>query len=179
MVHVGFKASTTDRCEKNPDGSYKDAVAKPYEGLLKNARCGDQAFFTMSSLAKTLGMQCVDCHVQDPNDPKREIYTQQTDMMRTANWMLEQYIDGLQRTDGSAAECKDCHTGADGKGLAKALGVPRDQGRTMKFMSTVMVGKFNAAGGTELACKTCHGADAPGDGWKAQVIPFSRTSSTE
>jgi len=69
--------------------------------------------------------------------------------------MLDEYVDGMKRTDGAAVQCKDCHADTDGKGIAKSLDDARDQDKAMSFMSGVMVKYFTGADGVSDALLSC------------------------
>ncbi len=166
-------------CEKNSDGTYKDAIAAgTYTGLLRGAKCDQQRFLTMAYLMKAVGASdCNHCHAEDPKDPKKYDYPAWTDNKRTARWMSATFIAGLKFSaeHGSLAEggrvaCKSCHVDPEGHAKLRILGAPRDAALAQEWMHDVMTTKFVEANGDRLRCKTCHVGLGPGQAaWERSV----------
>jgi hypothetical protein len=145
-------------------------VPRPYEGILRGARCDQQRFLTMASVADQLGVVCVYCHVPSPTDPKKEDYPVMTPRKEIANWMSQHLMQAVKPADGSAIRCKSCHTDENGKPVAKILGNPRDPAKASEWMAMVMVNRFVAADGSRLKCRSCHVGTMGTPQWQAKVI---------
>ncbi len=145
-----------DVCEGSPPLPHA-----PLEGILRDARCDQDMYYSMSVVADELGVACTHCHAakvegQDPRD-----FPKTTLKKETANWMSTQLMAAVKPADGSPMKCSSCHTDEHGRPVAKILGSPRDPVRANEWMSLVMVKKFVAADGSRLRCKSCH-AGTPG-----------------
>ncbi|MSP25460.1 MAG: hypothetical protein EXR75_09905 [Myxococcales bacterium] len=173
LSHVGVPIPDDSVCEKNPDGSIKNAIEPgKYRGILRNAQCDQQRFLTMANLTKRLNIrECTYCHAPDPNNPKSALYEVMTEKKVIANWMLTTFVDGLQRNDGKQMTCDSCHTDGKGNGVMKILHQPRDLGLAQEWMNEVMTASFQLRSGKRQRCKTCHVGMAPGqEGWDHHVI---------
>jgi hypothetical protein len=171
LEHIGV--NVPDVCEKNPDGSVKDAIPPgTYQGLLRNAQCEQQKFITMAQVAGALGVKCNHCHLPLASDPTKEDYPKFTDNKRKANWMFKTFIQGLRPVDGEKMMCARCHLDRGGKKpVIKILREPRDRGFAQEWMHEVMTTEFVEQNGKRLKCKTCHGGVAPDTaGWITDVI---------
>ena len=171
--HVGLELPGEDVCEKNEDGTFKEAIEPgKYQGLLRNARCDQQKWITMANVTYALGVACRHCHVPHPTDPKKELYDQVTKKKNIANWMCGFFIQALRPRDGEKMMCKSCHTDvATGKPVAKILGDRTNLDAVQEWMNEVMTVKFVEANGKRLKCKTCHVGSAPGQpGWEGAVF---------
>lgn len=135
-------------------------VPHEYHGVLRNARCDQDMFLTMASVAEQLGVECKHCHAQKPGG-KDEDYPPMTPNKETANWMSVHLMQAVKLKDGSPVKCKSCHVDDKGKPLLKILGEPRDRAKAADWMSSVLVENFVAADGARLKCKSCH-VGAPG-----------------
>jgi hypothetical protein len=144
-------------------------VPKPYAGILRTARCDQDMFLTMASVAQQLGLECDYCHVKSPEDSKFH-YPDMTERKQVANWMSMHLMSSLRRKDGQPMRCKSCHTDEDGKPVARILGNPRDPQKAQEWMSLVMVNDFVKADGSKLRCKDCHGANFGQPEFKRKVI---------
>lgn len=131
-------------------------VPHAYAAILRNARCEQDMFITMASVADQLGVECKHCHVVKADDPTREDYPAMTPRKEIASWMSVHLMQAIKPADGSPMRCKSCHTDEQGKGVTKILGSPRDPRRANEWMSLVMVKKFVAADGSKLRCRSCH-----------------------
>lgn len=173
LEHVGINLPGEDICEKDETGALKNPIAEgTYQGLLRNARCEQQKFITMARVAKALGVECDHCHVEDPNDPQKEIYPTFTENKRIANWMYKTFVQGLRPRDGGVMMCASCHQATAGdEPKAEILGDPRDDDYAQEWMHEVMTTEFVEANGKRLRCKTCHVGLAPDtQGWIEDVI---------
>jgi hypothetical protein len=160
-----------DLCEGSPPLPHA-----PLEGLLRNARCDQDLYYSMSNVADMLGVQCSYCHTaradkpvasQDRNFPAK---THEKDI---ANWMSAHLMQSVKPADGSRMQCSSCHTDEQGKPVVKILGEPRDRAKANEWMSLVMVKKFVAADGSRLRCKSCHVGTPGAPGFRAAVIERS------
>ena len=145
-------------------------VPREFLGALKHARCEQDMFLTMASVADQLGVQCKHCHVPHPTDPKKEIYPPMTPKKEIANWMSQHLMASIKPKDGSPMRCKSCHTDDAGKPIAKILGNPRDPDKAQEWMTRVMTNKFVTLSGEKLKCKHCHVDNFTMKGWTAKVI---------
>jgi hypothetical protein len=145
-------------------------VPRVYDGILRGARCDQQRFLTMASVADQLGVVCVHCHVPLPSDPKKEDYPVMTPNKEIANWMSQHLMQAIKPADGSPMRCKSCHTDENGKPVAKILGNPRDPAKAAEWMAMVMVNRFVAADGSRLKCRSCHVGTMGTPEWQAKVI---------
>jgi hypothetical protein len=171
LEHIGV--DVPDVCEKNPDGTIKDAIPEGmYTGLLRNAKCDQQKFITMAQIAGALGVKCNHCHAPLPSDPKKEDFPKFTENKRRANWMFKTFIQGLRPVDGKKMMCANCHVDRQTKKpLVKILHDPRDRDHAQEWMHEVMTTQFVEQNGKRLKCKTCHVGMAPDtDGWIKDVI---------
>jgi hypothetical protein len=141
---------SVDICKGSPP------VPHPYALILRNARCDQDMYITMASVADQLGVQCSHCHAPLPGDPKKEDYPAPTPNKEIAGWMSAHLMVAVKPADGSPMRCRSCHTDENGKPVAKILGSPRDPEKANEWMSLVMVKKFVAADGSKLRCKSCH-----------------------
>ena len=145
-------------------------VPRPYQGILRGARCDQQRFLTMASVADQLGVVCVYCHVPLASDPRKEDYPVMTPNKEIANWMSQHLMSAIKPVDGSPMRCKSCHTDDDGKPVAKILGNPRDPAKAAEWMAMVMVNRFVAADGSRLKCRSCHVGAMGTPSFQAKVI---------
>jgi hypothetical protein len=145
-------------------------VPHPYTGILRVARCEQDMFLTMASVAGQLGVECEYCHVPRKDNPKKDDYPVMTPHKEIANWMSMHLMQAIKPADGSTIKCKSCHTDENGKPVAKILGNPRDPGKAMEWMTLVMVNRFVAADGTKLKCKSCHVGNVGTAEWQPKVI---------
>jgi hypothetical protein len=145
-------------------------VPRVYDGILRGARCDQQRFLTMASVADQLGVVCVYCHVPLPSDPKKEDYPVMTPRKEIANWMSQHLMQAIKPADGSPMRCKSCHTDENGKPVTKILGNPRDPAKAAEWMAMVMVNRFVAADGSKLRCRSCHVGTMGTPEWQAKVI---------
>ena len=143
-------ASTVDICQGSPP------VPHPFSLVLRNARCDQDMYITMASVAdEFLGVTCSYCHAPSA-DPKKEDYPAPTHNKEIAGWMSVHLMQAIKSADGSPMRCGSCHTDDSGKPVAKILGNPRSLEKANEWMSLVMVKKFVAADGSKLRCKSCH-----------------------
>ena len=145
-------------------------VPRVYEGILRNARCDQQRFLTMASVADQLGVTCVYCHVPLPSDPRKEDYPVMTPRKEIASWMSQHLMQAVKPADGSPMRCKSCHTDENGKPVTKILGNPRDPAKAAEWMAMVMVNRFVAADGSKLRCRSCHVGTMGTPSFQAKVI---------
>jgi len=143
---------------------------KAYAGILATARCDQEKFLMMASVAGQLGVECTYCHVRDASDPKKLDYPVMTSKKEIATWMHAHLMHAVRPADGSPMRCKSCHTDEQGKPVAKILGEPRDLGRAQEWMTLVMVNKFVTASGDKLKCKSCHGDNFSKPGFAKDVL---------
>jgi hypothetical protein len=139
-----------DICEGSPP------VPHPLSGLLRNARCEQDMYWSMAQVADQLGVDCTHCHAPLSTDPKKRDFPVMTPKKEIANWMSAHLMQAIKPADGSPMKCAQCHTDENGKPIAKILGNPRDPVKVNEWMSLVMVKKFVAADGSRLKCKSCH-----------------------
>jgi hypothetical protein len=153
-----------DPCDDSPP------VPREFTGILRVARCRQDMFLTMASVAGQLGVECRHCHVPHPTDPKKEDYPVMTPKKDIANWMSQHLMQAVKPADGSPLKCKSCHTDANGKPVAKILGNPRDVIKAQEWMSMVMVNKFVSKSGEKLKCKSCHVGNFTTPQFQAKVL---------
>jgi hypothetical protein len=142
-------SQAVDICKGSPP------VPHPFSLILRNARCDQDMYITMASVADQLGVACSYCHAPSA-DPKKEDYPAPTHNKEIAGWMSAHLMQALKPADGSPMRCSACHTDDSGKPVAKILGSPRNVEKANEWMSLVMVKKFVAADGSKLRCKSCH-----------------------
>jgi hypothetical protein len=140
-----------DICEGSPPLPHA-----PLHGVLRNARCDQDMYYSMSKVADMLGVACTYCHAAKVEGQPDRDFPAMTRKKEIANWMSTELMQAIKPADGSALKCSSCHTGEDGKPVAKILGEPRDRVKANEWMSLVMVKKFVAADGSRLRCKSCH-----------------------
>lgn len=145
-------------------------VPHPFVGVLRNARCDQEMFITMASVADQLGVECTHCHAPKAGEKNKEDYPVMTPKKEIANWMSRHLMQAVKPADGSPMRCKSCHTDENGKPVAKILGNPRDPVKANEWMSLVMVNKFVAADGSKLKCKSCHGGTPGTPAFQRKVI---------
>jgi hypothetical protein len=143
---------------------------REYTGILRVAKCEQDMFLTMASVATQLGVECRHCHVPHPTDPKKEDFPPMTPKKEIANWMSLHLMQAVKPADGSPLKCKSCHTDANGKPVAKILGNPRDVIKAQEWMSMVMVNKFVSKSGEKLKCKSCHVGNFTTPQFQAKVL---------
>lgn len=157
-------AKPFDPCDESPP------VPREYTGILRVARCEQDMYLQMASVAAQLGVECTHCHVPHPIDPKKEDYPPMTPKKEIANWMSSHLMQAIKTVDGSPLKCKSCHTDAAGKPVAKIFGNPRDAIKAQEWMSIVMVNKFVTKNGEKLKCKSCHVGNFTTPQFQAKVI---------
>jgi hypothetical protein len=148
-----------DVCEGSPPLPHA-----PLSGILRNARCDQDLYYSMSKVADQLGVECTYCHAPKPGaapDSKERDFPAPTPKKDIANWMSMHLMSAVKPADGSPLRCGSCHTDDQGRPVAKILGSPRDPVKANEWMSLVMVRKFVARDGSKLRCKSCH-AGTPG-----------------
>ncbi|HVY49420.1 MAG TPA: hypothetical protein VHB21_26190, partial [Minicystis sp.] len=149
-------------------------VPHPYHGILRSARCEQEMFLTMASVADQLGVECTYCHVPLIQNgvpvPKKEDYPVMTDRKLVANWMSTELMRSIKPAAGGEMKCKLCHVDEHGKPVAKIFGYPRSREKAMEWMNLVMVNKFVTLSGDKLKCKYCHEANVGSPGFDAKVI---------
>jgi Cytochrome c7 and related cytochrome c len=145
-----------DICEGSPPLPHA-----PLAGVLRNARCDQDMYYSMSQVADMLGVDCNDCHAPLVEGQAKLDFPKMTHKKEIANWMSTELMQAIKPADGSPMKCSSCHTDEHGKPVAKILGSPRDRVKANEWMSLVMVKKFVAADGSRLKCKSCH-AGTPG-----------------
>jgi hypothetical protein len=164
----GKASKPFDPCEGSPP------VPRVYAGVLREAKCEQEMFLKMASVASQLDVECRFCHVPlvvgGKEDPKKEDYPVMTRKKETANWMSMHLMQAVKPADGSKIQCKSCHVDDRGKPLLKILGNPRNPARAHEWMSLVMVNRFVAADGQKLKCKSCHMGNFGTKDWQAKVI---------
>lgn len=160
----GRGSSDVDPCADSPP------VPRAYDGILRNAKCDQDMFLTMASVAGQLGVECGYCHVSFEGNDKKFVYPTMTDKKRIANWMSMHLMSSLRNKDGSPLRCKSCHVDDDGKPLLKILGDPRDPIKAQEWMSLVMVNKFVKVDGSKLRCNDCHVGNYTEPDWQGKVI---------
>jgi len=153
-----------DPCEGSPP------VPRQYEGILRNAKCDQDMFLTMASVAGQLGVECEHCHQSFEGQRDKFDYPAMTDKKKIANWMSMHLMSALRNKDGSPLRCKSCHVDEDGKPLLKILGEPRDPIKAQEWMSLVMVNKFVKVDGSKLRCNDCHVGNYSKADWQGRVI---------
>jgi hypothetical protein len=161
-----------DVCEGSPPVPHA-----PLSGILRNARCDQDLYYSMSQVMDMLGVECGYCHApktpatMGPNgQPALDFFPAPTPAKEVANWMSMHLMSAVKPADGSPLKCSSCHTDDQGRPVAKILGSPRDPGKAVAWMSLVMVRKFVARDGSKLRCQSCHGG-APGTPeFQAKVI---------
>lgn len=145
-----------DVCEGSPPLPHA-----PLDGILRNARCDQDMYYSMSQVADMLGVECTHCHAAKVEGEPARDFPATTARKEVANWMSSHLMAAIKPADGSPMKCSSCHTDEQGKPVAKILGSPRDQVKANEWMSLVMVKKFVAIDGSRLRCKSCH-AGTPG-----------------
>jgi cytochrome c len=146
-------------------------VPREFAGILRVARCEQDMYLTMASVATQLGVECQHCHVvPDPTQPKKFDFPVMTPKKEIANWMNMHLMQAVKPVDGSPLKCKSCHTDAAGKPVAKILGNPRDVIKAQEWMSMVMVNKFVSKSGEKLKCKSCHVGNFTTPQFQAKVL---------
>jgi hypothetical protein len=144
-------------------------VPRVYEGILRGAKCDQQRFLIMASVAEQLGVECSHCHAPTA-DPKKQDYPVMTPRKEIANWMSQHLMQAVKHVDGSPMRCKSCHTDENGKPVAKIFGEPRDPAKAYSWMASVMVNRFVAADGSRLTCRSCHIGTVGTPAWQPKVI---------
>jgi hypothetical protein len=139
-----------DVCEGSPP------VPHALHGVLRNARCDQDMYYSMSKVADMLGVACPHCHAPKGADPKDRDFPVMTRNKEIANWMSTELMQAIKPADGSALKCSSCHTDEKGQPVAKILGEPRSRVKANEWMSLVLVKKFVAADGSKLRCQSCH-----------------------
>jgi hypothetical protein len=140
-----------DVCEGSPPLPHA-----PLSGILRNARCDQDLYYSMSKIIDMLGVDCSHCHAAKALGQEDLDFPATTPKKEIANWMSTHMMASLKPADGSPLKCSSCHTDERGKPVAKILGQPRDRVKANEWMSLVMVKKFVAADGSRLKCKSCH-----------------------
>jgi hypothetical protein len=140
-----------DVCEGSPPLPHA-----PLAGVLRNARCDQDMYYSMSLVADMLGVDCTYCHAAKVEGQKERDFPAMTHKKEIANWMSAHLMKAVKPADGSPMKCSSCHTDEHGKPVAKILGAPRDRVKASEWMSLVLVRKFVAADGSKLKCKSCH-----------------------
>jgi hypothetical protein len=140
-----------DVCEGSPPLPHA-----PLQGVLRNARCDQDMYYSMSQVADELGVNCTHCHAPKAEGADALDFPRMTYKKETANWMSTHLMAAIKPADGSPMKCSSCHTDENGQPVAKILGAPRERVKANEWMSLVMVKKFVAADGSKLKCKSCH-----------------------
>jgi hypothetical protein len=140
-----------DICEGSPPIPHA-----PLSGILRNARCDQDMYWSMSQVADMLGVQCTYCHAAKVEGQPDRDFPAPTPKKDIANWMSMHLMQAVKPADGSPLHCSSCHTDESGRPVAKILGNPRNQVKASEWMSLTMVKKFVAADGSKLRCKSCH-----------------------
>ncbi len=154
-----------DVCEGSPPIPHA-----PLSGILRNARCDQDMYYSMSQVADMLGVDCTYCHAAKVEGQKERDFPAMTRKKEIANWMSMHLMAAIKPADGSPLKCSSCHTDAEGRPVAKILGSPRDRVKANEWMSLVMVKKFVAADGSRLRCKSCHGGTPGTPEFRTTVI---------
>jgi len=139
-----------DVCEGSPPLPHA-----PLSGILRNARCDQDMYYSMSRVADMLGVDCTHCHAAKVEGQPPRDFLKSTPSKEIANWMSTELMAAIKPADGSPMKCSSCHTDEQGRPIAKILGDPRTTVKANEWMSLVMV-KFVAADGSRLRCKSCH-----------------------
>jgi hypothetical protein len=154
-----------DVCEASPPLPHA-----PLSGVLRNARCDQDMYYSMSQVADMLGVDCTYCHAAKIEGQKPRDFPVMTPRKQVANWMSMELMAAIKPADGSPMKCSSCHVDDQGRPVAKILGDPRDPVKANEWMNLVMVTRFVAVDGSKLKCKSCH-VGAPGTpGFHRQVI---------
>jgi hypothetical protein len=140
-----------DVCEGSPPVPHA-----PLAGVLRNARCDQDLYYSMSQVADMLGFDCTYCHAAKIEGQNERDFPAMTPKKEIANWMSMELMAAIKPADGSPLRCSSCHTDEQGHPVAKILGQRRDRVKVNEWMSLVMVKKFVAADGSRLKCKSCH-----------------------
>jgi hypothetical protein len=140
-----------DVCEGSPPLPHA-----PLAGVLRNARCDQDMYYSMSQVMDMLGVECTYCHAAKVEGQSERDFPAMTPKKEIANWMSVHLMQAVKPADGSPMKCSSCHTDEHGRPVAKILGDPRNRTRANEWMSLVMVKKFVAADGSRLKCKSCH-----------------------
>src|SRR5262249_37795172 len=98
------KAEEIDICKDSPP------VPHPFSGVLRNARCDQDMYISMASVADQLGVECTHCHAVKKDDPKKEDFPVMTPKKELANWMSMHLMQAVKHADGSVIKCRSCHT---------------------------------------------------------------------
>jgi hypothetical protein len=154
-----------DTCEGSPPLPHA-----PLEGVLRNARCDQDLYYSMSKVADMLGVDCDHCHAAKVAGEQERDFVAMTPKKEIANWMSTHLMASIKPADGSPLKCSSCHTDEHGHAVAKMLGQPRDRIKANEWMSLVMVKKFVAADGSKLRCKSCHVGIPGTPEFRAKVI---------
>jgi len=154
----------TDICKGSPP------VPHALSGILRDARCDQDMYYSMSQVADQLGVPCKHCHAALASDPSKQDFPAPTPRKDIGNWMSLHLMAAIKPADGSKLHCRSCHTDEQGRPVAKILGNPRDPVRANEWMSLVMARRFVAADGSKLKCRSCH-VGTPGTAeFRAKVI---------
>ncbi len=145
-----------DVCEGSPPLPHA-----PLAGILRNARCDQDLYYSMSKVEDMLGVECSYCHAAKVEGQSERDFPKMTPKKEIANWMSTELMAAIKPADGSPMKCSSCHTDEHGQPVARILGSPRDPVKANEWMSLVMVKKFVARDGSRLRCKSCH-AGTPG-----------------
>jgi hypothetical protein len=145
-----------DVCEGSPPLPHA-----PLSGVLRNARCDQDMYYSMAQVADMMGVDCTYCHAPKVEGQKARDFPVMTPRKHIANWMSMHLMQAIKPVDGSPMKCSSCHVDDQGRPVAKILGEPRDPVKANEWMNLVMVKKFVAADGSKLKCRSCHGG-APG-----------------
>jgi hypothetical protein len=141
----------TDICLGSPP------VPHELSGILRNARCDQDMYYSMSKVADQLGVKCDHCHAPKPGDAKKQDFPAPTPKKEVANWMSMHLMAAIKPADGSELHCSSCHVDDQGRPVVKILGSPRDPVKANEWMSLTLVRRFVAADGSKLKCRSCHG----------------------
>jgi hypothetical protein len=154
-----------DVCEGSPPLPHA-----PLSGVLRNARCDQDLYYSMSKVADMLGADCAYCHTAKIEGKDDLAFPAPTLKKDIANWMSTHLMASIKPADGTPLKCSSCHTDEHGNPVAKILGQPRDRVKANEWMSLVMVRKFVAADGSRLKCKSCHGGTPGTQDFEPTVI---------
>jgi hypothetical protein len=154
-----------DVCEGSPPIPHD-----PLSGVLRNARCDQDMYYSMSKVADSLGVDCTYCHAAKVEGQKPRDFPVMTPRKHVANWMSMDLMAAIKPVDGSPMKCSSCHVDEQGRPVAKILGDPRDPVKANEWMNLVMVKKFVAADGSKLKCKSCHVGSPGTPDFHRQVI---------
>lgn len=173
---MGFAPAANPVIPASHAGALKDVCAGDdpmphrFSGILESARCDQEMYLGMASVAEQLGVECSHCHAP-ASDGMGLSYWTTTPKKQIANWMKTDLMRSIKQADGSPVRCKSCHTDQrTGAPVAKILGDPRDPEKAQEWMTMVMTNKFVAANGEKLRCKSCHAANYGAPAFKPTVI---------